>query len=322
MKFLTVMDPIESIDVEKDTTFLFLQESQTRGHLNYYCGVADLSVDGNDGVLAECASLEVAAVQGSHFRLGRRSRVSMSEFDAVFMRKDPPFDIDFFFSTHLQSLIDENRTFVFNRAAGLREATEKLFILRFPDLIAETMVSANPAQILAFADKVGGDIVVKPLDGCGGLGIFRVTRGDLNTNSILETITDNGRRQVMAQRFLPESRDGDMRLIVLDGRPLGAMKRVPRDDDLRGNIHVGGSCVAAVIGERERSICECLAPALRELGIAFAGLDIIGNYLTEVNVTSPTGIQEINRLDRTKLEAAVIDFVESKCEELGRGQAR
>lgn len=235
------------------------------------------------------------------------------------MRKDPPFDIDFFFSTHLQSLIDDSRTFVFNRACGLREATEKLFILRYPDLIAETLVSANATQILSFADEVGGDIVVKPLDGCGGLGIFRVTRGDLNTNSILETITDNGRRQVMAQRFLPESRDGDMRLIVLDGRPLGAMKRIPRDDDLRGNIHVGGRCVAAEIGERERSICERLAPAMRELGIYFAGLDIIGDYLTEVNVTSPTGIQEINRLDGAKLEAAVIDFVESKCEAHQRG---
>jgi len=316
MKFLTVMDPIEAVDVNKDTTFLFLQESQARVHQNYYCGISDLSVDATARVLADCATLEVTAVQGSHYRCGERERISVEEFDAVFMRKDPPFDIDFFFSTHLQSLIDETRTFVFNRASALREATEKLFILRYPDLIAETMVSADPAQILAFGDRVGGDIVVKPLDGCGGLGIFRVTRGDLNTNSILETITEGGRRQVMAQRFLPESRDGDMRLIMLDGRPLGAMKRVPRDDDLRGNIHVGGNCVSAEIGEREHRICERLAPAMHELGLYFAGLDIIGGYLTEVNVTSSTGIQEINRLDGVKLEADVIDFVERKCEEL------
>jgi len=311
------MDPIERIDITKDTTFVFLRESQDRGHENHYCHTRDLMVDGGN-VLAAAAPLEVSSVQGRHSKLGDAKLTEAGSFDAVFMRKDPPFDIDFFFSTHLLSLIDESKTFVFNRAAGLREATEKLFIMHFPDLIPETIVSSDPVQILGFCDSVGGDIVVKPLDGCGGMGIFRVTQGDLNTHSILETVTEEGKRQIMAQRFIPESRRGDQRLIYLDGKALGTMFRVPRADDLRGNIHVGGTCEAAELGPREHEICERLAPALDELGIYFAGLDIIGDRLTEVNVTSPTGVQEINTLNGVKLEANVIDFVESKCRALAR----
>jgi glutathione synthase len=312
MRFLYVIDPIERWDITKDTTFVFMSESQTRGHENWACAIQDMMVDGGK-VLAACAPVEVSSVQGLHWKYGKQEIVEVEQFAALFMRKDPPFDLDFFFATHLQSLVDEKKTFVFNRALGLREANEKLFILRFPDLIPDTFVSSDPAQLLGFCQKVGGDIVVKPLDGAGGMGIFRITKGDLNTHSILETITREGRRLIMAQRFLPASREGDMRLIYLDGRALGAMSRVPRADDLRGNIHVGGTCVKADIGKREREICERLAPAMRELGLHFAGLDIIGGYLTEVNVTSPTGIQEINRLYGTRLEADVIDFVEQKC---------
>ena len=316
MKFLFVMDPIERIDVTKDTTFVFLEEAQSRGHQNYHCGIRDLTVaDGK--VHATCSPLQVKPVQGSHWAFGTSAFVQAETFDAVFMRKDPPFDIDFFFSTHLLSLIDATKTFVFNNPRGLREATEKLFIMHFPDLIPETLVSSDATQILAFADKVGGDIVVKPLDGCGGMGIFRITQGDLNTNSILETVTAEGKRQIMAQRFLPESRQGDQRLIYLDGKALGSMVRVPRADDLRGNIHVGGTCIAGQVGPRELEICARLAPALDALGIYFAGLDVIGDRLTEVNVTSPTGVQEINTLSHAKLESAVIDFVETKCQALG-----
>lgn len=312
MRSLYVIDPIERWDVTKDTTFTFLAESQRRGHENWACRVQDLMVDGGR-VFAACAPLTVHPEQGRHWKYGKLDIVEVESFDVLFMRKDPPFDIDFYFATHVQSLVSEEKTFVFNRAMGLREANEKLFILRFPDLTPETFVSADAAQLLAFCRKVGGDMVVKPLDGAGGMGIFRITEGDLNTHSILETITREGRRLIMAQRFLPASREGDMRLIYLDGRPLGAMRRVPRADDLRGNIHVGGTCVKAEIGEREREICARLAPAMSELGLYFAGLDIIGGCLTEVNVTSPTGIQEINHLYGTKLEAEVIDFVERKC---------
>jgi len=317
VKLLHVMDPIERIDITKDTSFVFIREAQDRGHDNYICGIADLAFQ-DGAVLARAATLKVAPVQGSHAEVGDYQWRPAHEFQCVFMRKDPPFDTDFFFSTHLLSLIDVSRTFVFNDAAGLREASEKLFILRFPDLIAETMVSASPDAILSFRDKVGGDIVVKPLDGCGGLGIFRIAPGDLNTYSILETSTRHGMRPVMAQRFLPESRAGDVRLLYLDGKPLGAIKRVPRETDLRGNIHVGGTVVPTDIGERERRICERLAPSLDALGIYFAGLDVIGEYLSEVNVTSPTGVQEANRLGSARLESQVIEFVERKCAGLKR----
>ena len=317
MNFLFVMDPLERIDVTKDTTFLFLTEAQRRGHTNFVCDTYHLMLDG-PSVRAACAPVEVRPVQGDHFTLGEREVREAESFDAVFMRKDPPFDIDFFFATHLLSLVDERRTFVFNRASGLREATEKLFILRFPELIPETFVSADAERILAFADRVGGEAVVKPLEGCGGMGIFRIRRGDLNTPSILENVTREGRRPVMAQRYLPESRQGDVRLLYLDGEPLGAITRVPPEGDLRGNLHVGGRAAVADIGERERKICDALAPIMGELGLYFAGLDVIGGYLTEINVTSPTGIQEANRLSGQRLESKVIDFVEEKCRTLDR----
>ena len=311
MKFLFVMDPVERIDITKDTTYTFLREAQQRGHENHCCGIEDLVVVGG-GVHARTRPVEIGSVQGEHYRFGESRVVEAESFDVVFMRKDPPYDMDFFFATHILSLIDESRTLVFNRASGLREASEKMFILRFPELIADTLVSADPDRILAFRADVGGDIVVKPLDGCGGMGIFRITHGDLNTHSILETVTLNGGRQIMAQRFLPASREGDQRLNYLDGEALGTVLRVPAEGELRGNIHVGGNCVAHPVGDREREIVAALAPELDRLGIWFAGLDIIGDRLTEVNVTSPTGIQEIDALNSVNLEARVIDFVERR----------
>jgi len=309
------MDPLDRIDVTKDTTFVFMMESQARRHEIHYCGIRDLLVhEGRLHVIS--APVSVAPAQGRHFKLGESRFHAAEEFDCVFMRKDPPFDTDFFYATHLLSLVDAKKTFVFNNPHGLREATEKLFIVHFPDLIPETVVTSDPAQLVAFCEKVGGDMVIKPLDGCGGANVFRVQRGDLNTHAIIGMMTREGTRHIMGQRFLPESRQGDMRLIYLDGEALGAVLRVPREDDLRGNIHVGGTCVAARIGERERLICRRLAPSLGALGIYFAGLDVIGNYLTEVNVTSPTGVQEINRLDGVRLESRVIDFVERKVREL------
>ena len=311
------MDLLERVDIAKDTTFVFMMEAQRRRHEIQYCGIQDLLVhEGRLHVIS--ASVSLTPVQGSHYKLGERRFHAAGEFDCVFMRKDPPFDTDFFYSTHLLSLIDAKKTFVFNNPHGLREATEKLFIVHFPDLIPETVVTSDPAQLLAFCEKVGGDMVIKPLDGCGGANVFRVQRGDLNTHAILGMMTRDGTRQIMGQRFLPESRRGDMRLIYLEGEPLGAVLRVPREDDLRGNIHVGGTCVAVTIGEREELICRRLKPSLDALGIYFAGLDVIGSYLTEINVTSPTGVQEINRLNSVRLESHVIDFVERKVGELQR----
>jgi glutathione synthase len=230
------------------------------------------------------------------------------------MRKDPPFDMKFFFTTHVLSLIDESQCFLLNHPRGLREANEKLYALRFPEQIPQTLVASDMRTLKAFMAELGGEMIVKPLDGCGGSGVFYLRAEDRNTNSILEAATDNGRRLVMAQRYLPEIRQGDKRIIVLDGEPLGAVLRVPLESETRGNIHVGGRVVKTDVTSRDREICAALAPSLRADGLYLVGLDVIGNYLTEVNVTSPTGVQEINRLDGVRLESRVVDFVEQRVE--------
>jgi len=311
MKFLFVMDPLDGVDITKDTSFVFLSEAQSRGHENWFCDIEQLFYD--RGLAANAAPITVKPVQDEHYELGAWSGQCGNDFDAIFMRKDPPFDSDFFFATQLLSLADPAHTFVFNDPAGLRDINEKLGILRFSELVAETIVTADPQRVLAFMQRLGQDLVVKPLDGCGGQGIFRLSAGDLNINAILELSTDNGRRQIMAQRYLPASREGDTRLVYLEGRAAGAMRRVPRADDLRGNLHVGGSVVATEIGEREHEICRVLEPLLSGAGIYFAGLDVIGGLLTEINVTSPTGLQEIRRLGGADLAAEIIDMVERRC---------
>ena len=236
----------------------------------------------------------------------------LENFDAIFMRKDPPADDVYLFATMLLSLADRRRTFVLNEPAGLREANEKLYALNFPDAIPPTLVSQDLARLKKFMAEQGGQMIVKPLDGHGGESVFLAAAEDRNLNAILEAVTRFESRPIMAQRYLAEIRNGDKRLIVLDGEPLGCTLRVPRDDENRGNIHVGGNCVKAEITARDREICAMMRPRLKRDGLYFVGLDIIGNYLTEVNVTSPTGIQEIDRLDEANLEARVIDFVESR----------
>src|SRR5439155_181963 len=210
-------------------------------------------------------------------------------------------------------------TFVLNDPHGLREANEKLYALRFPDLVPESLVSAEPARLKAFMESLGGEMIVKPLDGCGGAGVFHLHRADRNLNAILELSTRDATRLVMAQRYLPAVREeGDKRLIVLAGEPLGAVRRIPRDDEHRGNIHVGGRVERAPVDARDREICRRMADRLMADGLYFVGLDVIGGLLTEVNVTSPTGVQEIDRLDGVCLEAHVLDFVEARAATLDR----
>ena len=308
------MDPIERILIDKDTTFVFMLEAQARGHELYYLHPADMFVRDAE-THARMRRIEVARAE-KHYNLYEERNAPLTWCDAVFMRKDPPFDLDFFFATHLLSLIDSRRTFVFNRPSGLREANEKLYALRFPEVTPPTIVTADRSRLKAFLEEMGGEMIVKPLDGCGGSGVFHLTRGDRNLNSILETATENGARLIMAQRYIPEVRQGDKRLIVLDGEPLGGVLRVPREDESRGNIHVGGTVIRADVSERDREICRILAPSLRADGLYFVGLDVIGGFLTEVNVTSPTGVQEINALDGVKLESKVINFVEDRVRKL------
>ena len=309
-RFLFVMDPIERVLPDKDTTFVFMLESQARGHQVYLCGVADLFVDAaRPG--ARLRRAEVARAV-PHYRLFEERTELLNWFDAVFMRKDPPVDLAYLFATHVLSLADASRTFVMNHPRGLRDANEKLYALHFPTVIPPSIVSCDINRLKAFMDTQGGEMIIKPLDACGGAGVFHLRRSDRNLNAILEMSTDNERRAIMGQRYLPEIREGDKRLIVLNGEPLGATLRVPREDEHRGNIHVGGTCRKADITNRDRVIVDTLAERLRQDGLFFVGLDIIGDSLTEVNVTSPTGIQEINALDDVHLEAQVIDFVEAR----------
>jgi glutathione synthase len=311
-----VMDPVENINIDKDTTFVLMLEAQRRGHEIYCMEVDDLFARGG-ATHGRYRRLELARAT-PHSKLGQFAAGSLADFDTVWMRKDPPFDMKFFFATHLLSLIDEHECFVMNNPKGLREANEKLYAMRFPEQIPQTLVSSNMERLRSFMDELGGELIVKPLDGCGGSGVFYLNDQDRNTNSILEAATDNGRRLVMGQRYLPEIRQGDKRIIVLNGEPLGAVLRVPLESETRGNIHVGGQCVKTEVTERDREICAALSPLLRADGLYFAGLDVIGNFLTEVNVTSPTGIQEINSLNGVRLESQVIDFVESQVEKLAK----
>lgn len=307
-----VMDPVEKIDIDKDTTFVLMLEAQQRGHEIYFMELDDLFIRGGTPH-GRYRRLELARAT-PHYRLGDDLTGALEDFDSVWMRKDPPFDLKYFFATQLLSLINPSKCFVMNSPKGLREANEKLYALRFPEQIPQTLVTSSMARLKAFMTELGGEMIVKPLDGCGGSGVFYLTERDRNTNSILEAATDNGRRLVMGQRYLPEIRQGDKRIIVLNGEPLGAVLRVPLESETRGNIHVGGQCVKSAVTPRDREICAALAPLLRADGLYFVGLDVIGSFLTEVNVTSPTGIQEINGLDHVRLESAVVDFVEQQVE--------
>ena len=317
-KFAFIMDPLERVLVDKDTTFVFMLEAQFRGHEIYFLGLRDLYAHGRQ-VVARARQCELTRHGTPHYKfLDDGVEHPLEHFDAVFMRKDPPADAAYLYATMLLSLADERKTFVLNKPAGLREANEKLYSLNFPDAIPPTLVTYEIPRLKTFLEEQGGEMIVKPLDGHGGEGVFLAAAKDRNLGGILETVTQFETRLIMAQRYIPEARKGDKRLIVLDGEPLGCMLRVPRDDEHRGNIHVGGNCVKAPITARDRDICRMLKPRLERDGLYFVGLDIIGDYLTEVNVTSPTGVQEIDRLDGANLEGKVIDFVESRVATLKR----
>jgi len=305
------MDPLENVLPDKDTTFAFMLESLARGYELFHLGLKDLIAHGNHvfGQARRCTVMR----ESPHFRfLDDGARYPLEYFAAIFMRKDPPADAAYLYATMLLSLTDRSSTLILNEPAGLREANEKLYSLNFPDAVPPTIVTYQIARLKQFMGEQGGEMIVKPLDGHGGEGVFHAHSGDRNLNAILETVTRFETCMIMGQRYIPEIRDGDKRLIVLNGEPLGCMLRVPREDEHRGNIHVGGNCVKAEVTERDREICRVLQPRLERDGLYFVGLDIIGRYLTEVNVTSPTGIQEIDRLDGVNLEAKVIDFVESR----------
>jgi len=308
-----VMDPIQAVDVEADTTFVLMLEAQKRGHEVLYVDQADLSV-GEEGATALATPVTLRRERGNHVDLAEPRRVVFDEsVDVAFQRKDPPVDAQYTTATQILTLCE--RCLVLNRPESILAANEKLYSLRFADLMTDTIVTRSPEEIRAFLAKMGGEMIVKPLDGKGGEGIFHVVKGDRNLSSILEQATGFGTTWSMAQRYLPEVRQGDKRILLLEGEPIGAVLRVPAADETRANLHVGGRAAKAQLDEADRRIIERVGPRLRADGLFFVGIDVIGGRLTEVNVTSPTGIQEINTLDGVCLEAVVIDRVEQRVAE-------
>jgi glutathione synthase len=303
-----VMDPIEGIDIEKDTTFLLMWEAQERGHHVFYVDPAELGVVDRRAA-ARAWPVTLRREVGRHVERGSaRHLILDDDVDVAWQRTDPPVDSDYVTATQILGLC--RRTVVLNRPAAILAHNEKLFALEFPDLMAETTVTRRIPELIDFMAKLGGEMIVKPLDGKGGEGIFHVANGDRNLFSILETATQFGTRWTMAQRYLPAVRQGDKRILLLDGEPLGALLRVPAAGETRSNLHVGGKPAQVPLDEADRKIVEALAPTLRDEGLFFVGIDVIGGKLTEINVTSPTGMQEINTLDGRNLEAQVIDAAE------------
>ncbi|MBV9524087.1 MAG: glutathione synthase, partial [Alphaproteobacteria bacterium] len=274
-----------------------------------YYGPRDLSF--RDGLVTTQASpLTLRDVKGDHFTLGSARRLDLAETDVVLMRQDPPFDMAYITATHLLEHVHP-ATLVVNDPANVRNAPEKLFVTRFEGLMPPTLITSDRAEILSFREE-HGDIILKPLFGNGGAGVFRVRPEDENLNALLEMFTLLYREPLMVQRYLPEVRAGDKRIILIDGEPVGGVLRVPAKGEARANLHVGGTAVKTELTDREREICAAIGRTLREQGLLFVGIDVIGDYLTEINVTSPTGIQEINRLDGVKLETKVWDAIEAR----------
>lgn len=304
------MDPIETIDIETDSTFALALEAQARGHRLFHYLPRHLSlVEGR--VVAKARRLKrLARAAGKHAELGAAETIDLAKMDVILMRQDPPFDMAYITATHVLEHVS-HKALVVNDPASVRNAPEKLFATHFSDLMPPTLVSSDREEIAAFRKK-HNDIILKPLFGNGGAGVFRVTKGDENFNALLETFAAFYREPIVVQRYLPAVRKGDKRIILVDGEPVGAVLRVPPRGDARANLHVGAKAVRARLTRREREICHTIGPTLRDRGLLFVGIDVIGDYLTEINVTSPTGIQEINRFDATALEKLVWNAIEAR----------
>ena len=309
LKVAIQMDPIGSVDINADSTFRLALEAEARGHVLFYYHVEDL-VWQNGRVEATGHDLNVQRVKGDHARLGERRTVDLSDWDMVLLRQDPPFDMSYITNTHLLEMIHPE-TLVVNDPFWVRNCPEKILVLEFIDLMPPTMVSRNLAAIRAFrADH--GDIIVKPLYGNGGAGVFKLPQADSNLASLFEMFTGINREPLMVQKFLPDVSAGDKRVILVDGEVAGAINRVPQPGETRSNMHVGGRPEKSGLTERDMEICERLKPVLKERGLIFTGIDVIGGNLTEINVTSPTGIQELERFDGTNVAALIWEAIERR----------
>lgn len=303
------MDPIESINIDTDSSFMMALEAQKRGHTLYHYHPRDLSLTGNK-LTARVREMTVVRRKGAHYTLGEAKLVDLSTMDVVLMRQDPPFDMAYITATHLLEHI-QPKVLVLNDPAEVRNAPEKLFVTHFPDLMPPTLITSDKQAILDFRAQYK-DIIVKPLFGNGGAGVFHLKPDDENLGSLLELFTQLYREPVIVQKYLAEIRQGDKRIILIDGEPAGAVSRMPQDGEARANFHAGGSAKKTDLTPRELEICKAIGPVLRKKGLLFVGIDVIGDYMTEINVTSPTGIQEINRLNGSALEATLWDAIERR----------
>jgi glutathione synthase len=308
------MDPLETINFDGDSTFVLALEAQARGHALYHYLPQHLSL--RDGRLrARGRRVQVRRERGRHHTFGPFEMLELQAMDVILMRQDPPFDMAYITATHLLEHVADT-ALVVNDPAAVRNAPEKLFVTRFEGVMPPTLITSDREAIIAFREE-HEDIILKPLFGNGGAGVFRVRPGDENLNSMLEMFTLLYREPIIVQRYLPEVRAGDKRIILVDGEPVGAVLRVPAEGEARANLHVGGRAVKTTLTPREQEICHAIGPTLRRQGLIFVGIDVIGDYLTEINVTSPTGIQEIHRLDGIHIEAMIWDAIERRLAERG-----
>ena len=309
MKVAIQMDPIGSVDINADSTFRIAEEAQARGHSLFYYLPERLSFQ-EGRIMARGQSVTVRREQGNHADLGPMEEVDLADFDVVWLRQDPPFDMFYITTTHLLERLMP-KTLVVNDPFWVRNFPEKLLVLNFPDLTPPTAIARDLETLKAFRAK-HGDVILKPLYGNGGAGVFRLTPEDRNLASLHEVFTGFSREPLIMQKFLPAVSKGDKRVILVDGEPVGAINRVPAEGETRSNMHVGGRPEKIGLTERDREICAAIGPLLREKGQIFVGIDVIGDWLTEINVTSPTGIQELERFDGVNIAAKIWEAIEAK----------
>ncbi|HVY19150.1 MAG TPA: glutathione synthase [Bauldia sp.] len=309
LKVAFQMDHIAGIRIRGDSTFALMLEGERRGHEQYHYTPHQLAL--RDGLVeAAMERVRVRDAEGDHFTLSDKEVRRLSDFDVVHLRQDPPFDMGYITTTHLLEQIG-GRTLVVNDPVSVRNAPEKLFVTQFPQLMPPTLITRDRAEIVAFRHQ-HGDIIVKPLYGNGGAGVFRIAGGDENLIALLELFETSFREPFVVQRYLPEVRQGDKRVILVEGEPVGAINRVPAIGEARSNMHVGGRPEPVELTPRDREICDTIGPHLRERGLIFVGIDVIGDYLTEINVTSPTGIREVKRFGGADIAALIWDAIEKR----------
>jgi glutathione synthase len=312
VRILFIVDPLEKLALAGDTSYALMLEASRRDHEVWTCQIDHLGLEHDDPVAdAQLTLVRPATTPAEAFSVEDRTPIPLEAFDVVMMRKDPPLDVSYLHATWILEQA-RGKTLLVNDPRGLRELNEHLAVLRFPDLTPPTIVTRSARRLGAFLREQGGSIVVKPVDGYGGLGVFAVREGDPNTSSIFETSTAAGTRWTMAQKYLPEVVKGDKRILLVDGEPIGAVLRVPAVNDARSNLHVGGKPAKTELDDDDRAIIRAIGPLLAEHGQIFVGIDVIGGRLTEINITSPTGIRHIEELERRNVAGIVLDRLEKK----------